>query len=112
MPYGWSDKEMIHALSDMTDAYLDEFTEFSKKSNLIIIAGSHPVRRSDGFIYNVAHIFSPSGNVYTQDKLHITPKETRLWDLKPGNRFVFSIRSLAGSAFKFVMILNSRKYPG
>ncbi len=86
MPYGWTDKEMIQALSDMTDAYLDSFIEFSKTSNLIIIAGSHPVRRPDGFIYNVAHIFSPSGNVYTQDKLHITPKETRLWDLKPGNQ--------------------------
>jgi len=86
MPYGWSDHEMIRALSDMTDAYLDSFTEFAKTSNLFIIAGSHPVRRSDGLIYNVAHIFSPSGNVYTQDKLHITPKESRLWDLKPGNK--------------------------
>jgi len=86
MPYGWTDHEMMQALSDMTDAYLESFTEFSKTSNLLIIAGSHPIRRSDGFIYNVAHIFSPSGNVYTQDKLHITPKETRLWDLKPGNK--------------------------
>lgn len=86
MPYGWSDKEMIRALSDMTDAYLEDFTALSKQSNLIIIAGSHPVRRSDGFIYNVAHIFSPAGNVYTQDKIHITPKEARLWDLKPGNK--------------------------
>jgi len=86
MPYGWSDHQMIRALCDMTDAYLEAFTELSKQSNLIIIAGSQPVLKPDGFIYNIAHMFTPAGNVYTQEKIHITPKEVRLWDMKPGNK--------------------------
>lgn len=86
MPFGWSDNQMIRALCDMTDAYLEAFSDLSKQSNLIIIAGSQPILKSDGFIYNVAHMFTPAGNVYTQEKIHITPKEVRLWDMKPGNK--------------------------
>ncbi|MCB0018820.1 MAG: hypothetical protein KDE09_13605, partial [Anaerolineales bacterium] len=43
----------------------------------------HPVLR-DGHIYNVAHLFTPAGNVFTQDKLHPTPSERAAWNLKPG----------------------------
>jgi predicted amidohydrolase len=35
-------------------------------------------------LYNVAHLFTPSGNVYTQDKLHVTPYERTQWDIQPG----------------------------
>ncbi|MEZ4340462.1 MAG: nitrilase-related carbon-nitrogen hydrolase [Sandaracinaceae bacterium] len=33
---------------------------------------------------NVAHLFTPSGEVYTQDKLHITPNERREYGISPG----------------------------
>jgi predicted amidohydrolase len=35
---------------------------------------------------NVAHFYSPSGNVYTQEKLHITPSEREHWGILPGNQ--------------------------
>ncbi|MDA0711273.1 MAG: nitrilase, partial [bacterium] len=39
----------------------------------------------DGKIYNVSHLFTPMGNVYTQDKLHITPSERSNGDIEPGH---------------------------
>ncbi len=38
----------------------------------------------DGRIRNVAHLFSPSGAIYTQDKLHITPNERKEYGIAPG----------------------------
>ncbi|MCG3209348.1 MAG: hypothetical protein FOGNACKC_02972 [Anaerolineae bacterium] len=83
MPPDWDSHQSVAALADLTDRYLEMFTRLAIKHNLHIIGGSHPVRRAEG-IYNVAHLFSPGGNVYTQDKLHITPSERKVWDIRPG----------------------------
>jgi predicted amidohydrolase len=50
----------------------------------MIAAGSHPVRSPTG-IRNVAHLFTPAGNVYTQEKLHITPTERDAYGIVPGD---------------------------
>ncbi len=55
--------DAIEELAGMTDRYTEMFVKMAKRSGLHIIGGSHPVRTSDG-IQNVAHLFSPSGNVY------------------------------------------------
>ncbi len=34
---------------------------------------------------NTAHLFTPSGEVYTQDKLHVTPGERLNWGIVPGS---------------------------
>lgn len=77
-------KDMVYELAGMADRYIDMFTTFSKKHSLYIIGGSTPVIR-DGKIYNVSHLFTPMGNVYTQDKLHITPSERSSGDIEPGH---------------------------
>jgi predicted amidohydrolase len=41
--------------------------------------------RIDGGIRNVAHLFTPSGSVYTQAKLHVTPNERTEYGIEPGN---------------------------
>jgi predicted amidohydrolase len=79
MPYD----EEIRALAAYTDEYLDLFSRLAKRSGLFIVAGSHPVLRGDD-VFNVAHMFSPGGNVYTQDKLHPTPSERATWNFRPG----------------------------
>ena len=56
----------------------------AKRTGLYIIGGSHPVR-TNGTIRNVAHLFSPSGAVYTQDKLHVTPNERQEYGIEPGD---------------------------
>ena len=68
----------------MTDRYIDLFSDLAQRHGLYIIAGSQPVIR-DGDLYNVAHLFSPSGEVYTQDALHIPPIERTDFDIEPGD---------------------------
>lgn len=83
MPSGWDAKTSICELANMTDRYVDLFKLMAARHNLYIIGGSHPVQR-EGRLYNVAHLFTPAGSVYTQDKLHITPSERQAWDIRPG----------------------------
>jgi len=83
MPPEWDSRRAVLELAGMTDKYLEMFRDLATGYNLHIIGGSHPVMR-DGKLYNVAHLFTPSGNVYTQDKLHITPGEREAWGINPG----------------------------
>ncbi len=80
---GMSYKEMVLQLAHDSERYVDMFRKFAQKYNLYIIGGSHPILR-DGLIYNTAHLFTPTGAVYTQDKLHITPGERTGGDIQPG----------------------------
>ncbi|HMQ54273.1 MAG TPA: bifunctional GNAT family N-acetyltransferase/carbon-nitrogen hydrolase family protein [Anaerolineae bacterium] len=83
MPIDCDPHLAIKNLADMTDRYIEMFKSMAMKHRLYIIGGSHPVQRGQYF-YNVAHLFTPSGNVYTQDKLHITPSERQAWNIRPG----------------------------
>ena len=84
MPRIWSSQQTMHELANLTDRYLEMFTKLAVEHNLYIIGGSQPVRR-DNSLYNVAHLFTPTGHIYTQDKLHITPGERKEWDIRPGD---------------------------
>lgn len=75
--------EAIEQLASMTETYRSMFVERAQRTGLYIIGGSHPVRTEDG-IRNVAHLFTPSGRIYTQDKLHVTPNERREYGIRPG----------------------------
>ena len=83
MPHDLDSVAAMRELANMTPKYIELFQEQAKKYNLYIIAGSQPVLRN-GKLYNVAHLFTPSGNVYTQDKLHITPGEREYFHINPG----------------------------
>jgi len=76
--------DSIRWLAEQTPRYLEMFQRLARRSGLLIVAGSHPVQSPSG-IRNVAHLFSPSGNVYTQDKLHITPNEREDYGIVPGS---------------------------
>jgi predicted amidohydrolase/ribosomal protein S18 acetylase RimI-like enzyme len=78
------DYAAIRKLAGLEDRYKEMFINEATKHGIYIAGGSHPVLR-DGKLYNVAHLFTPNGNVYTQDKLHITPTERELWGIQPGN---------------------------
>lgn len=73
----------IRQLAAMHDRYVELFTRLATERDLYIIGGSHPVIRDDE-LYNVAHLFTPSGNVYTQDALHIPPIERTEFGIEPG----------------------------
>lgn len=76
--------DAIRLLAGMTDRYIDLFSRLAQKHGLYIIAGSQPVIR-DGDLYNVAHLFTPTGEYYTQDALHIPPIERADFDIEPGD---------------------------
>lgn len=83
-----SDMDPIKAMNeiaDLKDRYIGMFKRLAKKHQLYIVGGSTAIRRDDGNLYNVSHFFTPGGKVYTQDKLHITPSERELWNIRPGN---------------------------
>lgn len=84
LPRGRSTTEAIADLADLTPRYIEMFLELARQHGLYIVAGTHPVRR-DGAIYNVAHLFTPHGEVHTQDKLHVTPNERGEYGIRPGD---------------------------
>ena len=84
MPADLDSREAVRRLASMTDRYIDLFSSLAQKHGLYIIAGSQPVIR-DGDLYNVAHLFTPTGDVYTQDALHIPPIERADFDIEPGD---------------------------
>jgi predicted amidohydrolase len=84
MPSDLDSRDAVRRLASMTDRYSDLFSGLAQKHGLYIIAGSQPVIR-DGDLYNVAHLFTPTGDVYTQDALHIPPIERADFDIEPGD---------------------------
>ncbi len=83
LPPSMSPVDAISELADMTERYIAMFVEKAKRTGIYIIGGSHPVRVGDE-IRNVAHLFTPSGGVHTQDKLHVTPNEREEYGIMPG----------------------------
>jgi len=94
MPSDLDSRAAIRRLASMTDRYLDLFSELAEKHGLYIIAGSQPELR-EGEIYNVAHLFTPSGQHYSQDALHIPPIERADFDIEPGEDIKVFDTSLA-----------------
>lgn len=83
MPQDLDSISAMKELSRYTPRYIELFKQQATRFGLYIIAGSQPVER-DGNLYNVAHLFTPTGNVYTQDKIHVTPSERIYFDIEPG----------------------------
>lgn len=77
--------EAIHEIARYHHRYQEMFTRFAKQFGIYIIGGSHPVQIGDEF-RNVAHLFTPAGNVYTQEKMHITSDERTFYDIQPGDK--------------------------
>lgn len=76
-------KPAVEELAGYTEMYISMFKELAQKSGLFIIGGSHPVSTREG-IRNTAHLFTPGGGVFTQDKIHVTPGERNTWGILPG----------------------------
>ncbi len=83
MPSELDDRAAIVALASMADRYRELFRRYATERQLYIVGGSHPIKRGDQ-VYNVAHLFTPGGQIYEQDKLHITRSEREVWGIQPG----------------------------
>lgn len=78
-------KAAVRRLQEFTPRYQDLMAELSKKYNYYLIAGTHPNLR-DGRLYNTAFMFSPNGEMFSQDKIHLTRWEREKWDTTAGDK--------------------------
>jgi predicted amidohydrolase len=76
-------RDAVRQMSDYTQRYIDLFKELATLWNVHIIGGSHPTV-TDGKLLNTAYLFTPDGNVFTQDKIHLTRWEKEKWQGDPG----------------------------
>lgn len=66
-----------------TGPYQELFNGLARSTKMTILAGTHLAERG-GVLYNTAHLFLPNGEMYTQEKLHLTPCEVDPWCLGRG----------------------------
>lgn len=66
-----------------TGPYQELFAGLSRSTKMSILAGTHLTERGDT-LYNTAHLFLPNGQMFTQEKLHMTPCEVDPWCLGRG----------------------------
>src|SRR5690606_7549606 len=73
----------VERLAASADRFHRLFGDLARRHKLYIVGGTTPVRGKDG-LRNVAHLYTPSGAIHTQEKLHITPSEVEHWGIRPG----------------------------
>jgi predicted amidohydrolase len=82
----------VRHMDDYTARYRALFCELAAHWGVYIIGGSHPTI-TDGKLLNTAYLFTPEGNVFTQDKIHLTRWEKEKWKGDPGHHLrVFDTR--------------------
>lgn len=76
----------VRKLDEFTKPYINLLSELADRWGVHIIGGSHPTLNPDGRLLNTAYLFTPSGHVYTQDKIHRTRWEREKWDTEAGDQ--------------------------
>ncbi|TWT37673.1 (R)-stereoselective amidase [Posidoniimonas corsicana] len=76
--------EAVKRLAEWTDQYKELCLRMAAKHGLYLIGGSHPALVDDE-LRNRAYLFTPSGETYWQDKLHITSVERQYYGMQPGD---------------------------
>jgi len=77
-------QEGIARLSGLANRYVETMRKLAMKFGVTIVAGSHPVQEETRML-NRCHVCLPGGQVFAQDKLHITPNERRWWGIGGGH---------------------------
>ncbi|MEO8249135.1 MAG: carbon-nitrogen hydrolase family protein [Burkholderiales bacterium] len=76
-------RRAVRNMNEYTSRYVDLFKELAATWGVHIIGGSHPSIVEDQLL-NTAYLFTPEGNVLTQDKIHLTRWEKEKWKGDPG----------------------------
>jgi len=67
--------EKFARLTRYTEDYLSLFRGLARDKAFYIVAGSH-LKETQGKFFNTAHLFTPEGKVWEQQKCHLVPLET------------------------------------
>jgi predicted amidohydrolase/GNAT superfamily N-acetyltransferase len=76
----------VRRLAELTTDFEDLFQRLSRDYQLYLVAGTHPVIQ-EGKLFNVAHLFTPSGRVFRQKKVHLTAVEKGPYHMSRGHGF-------------------------
>ena len=80
-----SPADAIEELTRQTPDFIRAMRELALRYNINIIGGSHPTRKEDGRILNIAYIFLRDGQVHEQPKIHPTANEESWWNVEGGD---------------------------
>jgi predicted amidohydrolase len=75
----------VRALDQFTERYQALMRRHATRHGYYLVAGSHPAIRGSE-LYNTSFLFSPHGEVFSQDKIHRTRWERERWKTSPGNQ--------------------------
>lgn len=75
----------ILRLSTYTEQYKEMMSGFSLQYNINIIGGSTATKDNDQ-IKNVSYVFLRDGSIHSQEKIHPTPDERQVWNMKGANK--------------------------
>jgi predicted amidohydrolase len=74
----------VRSLHQFTSRYHDLMREHAERGRYYLVAGSHPTIR-EGKLYNTSYLFTPRGEMHSQDKTHRTRWEREQWKTTPGD---------------------------
>ncbi|MFA5371277.1 MAG: carbon-nitrogen hydrolase family protein [Sideroxydans sp.] len=74
----------VRELSGFTNQYVELLRGLAIKHGFFLIGGTHPTMR-EGRLFNSAYLFTPAGEVHTQDKIHRTRLEKDKWHTDHGD---------------------------
>jgi len=78
--------KQLDALQTLLPDFSELYAEQAKRQGVHILAGSYPVRQSDGGYRNRAFLFRPDGSSDYQDKLQMTRFENEQWLINAGDQ--------------------------
>jgi predicted amidohydrolase len=76
-------RDAVRRLDVYTPLYIALMQSIVRQHGFHLVAGSHPTMRGTE-LYNTAYLFTPSGDYFTQDKIHRTRWEKDKWDTSAG----------------------------
>ena len=77
--------KQLEELQTVLPEFIALFTGLAQKKRVYVVAGSFPVRQSDGSYRNRSHLFRPDGTRDYQDKLQMSRFESERWMVSAGN---------------------------
>ncbi|MDP3030744.1 MAG: carbon-nitrogen hydrolase family protein [Rhodocyclaceae bacterium] len=73
----------VRELSGFTERYTELLRGYAMRHGYFLIGGTHP-NLCDGKLVNTSFLFTPSGEIHTQDKIHRTRWEKEKWNTDQG----------------------------
>jgi predicted amidohydrolase len=83
-------REQVRSLAALAPRVTELLTKLAREQNIYVVGGTIPVTSpgNDGegdVVRNICHVFSPTGEVAIQGKLHMTRFESEEWDVRPSS---------------------------